>query len=56
MRLDMSSCPQMPSTFDACAIGEVAFDVVAIPEPGTYGLMALGLLGIAVVARRRRAN
>lgn len=26
-----------------------------IPEPGTYGLMALGLLGLAGVVRRRRA-
>jgi PEP-CTERM motif len=25
-----------------------------VPEPGTYGLMALGLLGVAVAARRQR--
>jgi hypothetical protein len=27
-----------------------------VPEPGTYGMMALGMLGIAAAARRRRAS
>lgn len=29
--------------------------VIAVPEPGTYGLMAMGLAFVAGVARRRRA-
>lgn len=37
--------------------GEVAFDnvtVTAVPEPQTYAMMLLGLIGIAAVARRQR--
>jgi len=38
--------------------GELYYDVTPIPEPGTYGLMALGLLGLGLrhLQRQRRAN
>ena len=36
--------------------GNFTFEVSAVPEPGTYGLMALGMLGVMAAVRRRRAN
>ncbi len=55
IKFDMSGCPQaLPGSFPACAIGEVAFNQVAIPEPETYALMGLGLGLVGWMARRRR--
>jgi hypothetical protein len=39
--------------FDDITFGS---DVPAIPEPGTYALMALGLAGVGFAARRRRVQ
>jgi len=36
--------------------GTLTIFITPIPEPATYGLMALGLMGVAVAARRRKAD
>jgi hypothetical protein len=42
-------------TTAAGAAGTLSLNIGAVPEPGTYGLMALGLFGVLLAARRRAA-
>jgi hypothetical protein len=56
VRFEMSGCPQAGSTFDSCSIGEVAFNVTAVPEPETYAMMFAGLGLMGFVARRRKED
>lgn len=57
VKLDLR-CPNPDFNYNGCSMGEIAFstDVVtpAIPEPGTYALMALGLGVLGWASRRAR--
>ncbi len=56
VRFAMSDCPEGAGTFDACAIGEVAFRSAAIggiPEPTTWAMLIFGFGAIGGAMRRK---
>jgi len=57
IRFDMSGCPQEPSGFGSCAIGEVAFQsaqVTSVPETTTWGMMLFGFAAVGTAMRSRK--
>jgi hypothetical protein len=59
-RIEAFACPQRPSTFNACAIGEVAWRQAdaanGVPEPATLPLVALLLAACLRRGGRSRAS
>ena len=53
IKLEASQCPSS-STWVGCSVGEVAFNVAAIPEPSSVAMAGLGLAVVGAVAARRR--
>lgn len=54
VKLQGNGCPQPNvGSFDACAIGEVAFRGLAVPEPTTWAMMLGGFAMVGFAARRR---
>lgn len=54
IKLDGSACPVVPGGWAGCSIGEVAFNVTAVPEPSSIAMAGLGLALVGAVAARRR--
>ena len=53
---NITVAPGDTSPSDAAWVGLSAFQIVAVPEPGTFALTGVGSLGILLLARRKRAG
>lgn len=49
------TCPTAGCGADAPRVGGFQEQITRLPEPGSFSLLAIGLLGVALGARRRRA-
>ena len=54
LALNLGTYSDLSVSANRISLGTPPIDIPAIPEPSTYALMGLGLVGITAVARRRR--
>lgn len=54
IKLEMSKCPASVA-WNGCSIGEVAFNVSAVPEVGSLSMFGIGLAMLGIAAARRRS-